>query len=225
MRAVLALLPFTVFALASCDTKTSSAPGDLGNMTTSNGPPPTCQPTCSAAADCGTPGDPLYDPSHFACQAGRCQWLGCKAASECSSEAHGGTFLCKMATGATVPSCIPSCQSPADCVPPGNTNVLDNAGHFACNSGVCQWLGCASTAECSTALKTSKISCETPTGAPARTCVPTCTTTSDCAGTNGGGALDDASHYTCSAGRCQWHGCKSTAECKQVSGSSNFICE
>jgi hypothetical protein len=224
MRSLLALLP--VFAMASCDTgdaKTSSAPGAGGNTVASSVRTATCVETCSAAADCGTPGDPLYDPSHFACQSGRCQWLGCKAASECSAEAHGGNFLCQATAGGP-PSCVPACQKPADCVPPGNTTTLDDANHFACTAGACVWLGCQSTTECVAATSTTKVACQQPAGSPTRTCVPTCATANDCGSPNGG-VLGNSGHYACVAQQCQWLGCKSSAECVQALQSSNYVCQ
>jgi hypothetical protein len=227
MRALVGLVPVIVFALSSCGQTGASpgagAPDDSGVVTASNGVAATCHPTCSTAADCGTPGDPLYDPSHFACQAGICQWLGCRSPSECSAEAHGGNFLCKAASGAA-PTCVPACQRPADCVPPGNTSALDDVNHFACTAGACVWTGCASTAECAAATHTSKVSCERPAGATAPTCVPTCATANDCV-MQSGGALGDASHYACQAHRCQWLGCKSTTECTKALASSRYVCE
>ncbi len=226
MRAVLAMVPVTLFAMASCgtgDSRPSSAAGTGGDTVESGAHTPACLPTCATVADCGTPGDPLYDPSHFACRSGLCQWLGCKAASECSAEAHGGSFLCQAPPGGP-PACVPACQRPADCVPPGNTAVIDNASHFVCNAGACVWLGCQSTAECVATVNTTKVSCEQPPGAPGRTCVPTCTTASDC-GSPQGGPLGDSSHYACVAQRCQWLGCKSSAECTQALQSSHYVCQ
>jgi hypothetical protein len=228
MKALFARVLVMVVAQASCashETKTSAAAIDAGVVSiTSGGASATCRPTCTTATDCGLPGDPLYDPSHFACQAGLCQWLGCKAASECSAEAHGGNFLCQKAAGAPAPSCVPACQRPADCVPRGNTNPLSDERHFACTAGACVWRGCASAADCSAALHTAKVACEALPGAPAPTCVPTCTVPSDCV-MAGRGALGDASHFACQAGTCQWLGCKSTAECVQALQSSKYVCE
>ncbi len=226
MRALLALVPTTLFALASCGSGSSntSAAGNPGDSTTSSGPLLSCHPTCATASDCGTPGDPLYDPSHFACQAGLCEWLGCRAASECSAEAQGGTFLCQSEGGGAPASCVPACQKAADCVPPGNTSVLDDVNHFACNAGLCVWLGCASTAECSAALHTAKVSCDHTPSDPAPTCVPTCSTPADCV-MQGEGLLDDQNHYACQAHRCVWLGCKSSAECTQALASSRYVCE
>jgi hypothetical protein len=226
MRALLALVPVTLFALASCGSgnPNPSAAGDPGDATTSNAPVLSCHPTCGTATDCGVPGDPLYDPSHFACQGGKCQWLGCRAASECATEAHGGTFLCQSEGGGAPPACIPSCQAASDCVPPGNTSTLQDVHHFACNGGVCVWLGCASTGECSAALHTTKVACDRSGGGPTPACEPTCATAADCA-QQGGGLLGDKNHYACRAGRCQWLGCKSSTECTQALASSRYVCD
>ena len=223
MRALLGLVSVVVFALASCGTG-ATAPGDPPNATDSNRQPLACHPTCSTAGDCGTAGDPLYDPSHFACQAGRCQWLGCRSASECSASAQGGNFICQ-ASHAGPPSCAPACQKAADCVPRGaSVPALQDASHFACVAGACVWKGCRSTAECVTATQSQRVSCEQPAGAPARTCVPTCTAATDCV-VPGSGPLGDAHHYACKAGRCQWLGCRSTLECTTALASKKLVCE
>ena len=53
------------------------------------------------------------------------------------------------------------------------------------------------------------------------TCNLVCTTAQDCGIAPG---LEDASHFQCTAGRCQWQGCKSKAECTQAFQSENYIC-
>jgi hypothetical protein len=229
MKALLALVPITVFAAASCGTGVMTVsppdPSDSGSVATpTTGHVATCVATCTAAADCGTPGDPLYDPSHFTCAAGQCVWQGCKAASECSAEAHGGSFVCQAMDGSPVPACALACHAPADCVASGNTNPLDDASHFACTKGACEWLGCTSTADCTAGTGTNQVACVAPPGSSTKTCVPTCAKASDCASSQGG-PLTDASHYACKGGTCEWLGCKSTAECTQVLMSIKYVCE
>jgi hypothetical protein len=222
MRGLLGLVPVTVFALASCGTAGSTS--DPANTTASSGRVATCHPTCATASDCGVAGDALYDSSHFSCQKGECQWLGCKSAAECTTYAHGGTFVCRS-TGGAPPSCDLACRTAADCVPPGTSSAgLEDASHFACTDGACVWLGCRSTAECTTATRSRQAACDQPTGAPVPTCVPTCTTAADCA-TTGTGILGDASHYACKANRCVWLGCKSTTECTTALASSKYVCD
>jgi len=228
MRSVLALVPVALFAAASCGVAemTTSPPGDNNgtDLGPSYGHVPSCTPSCSKQADCGTPGDPLYDPSHFACKAGACVWQGCKSANECKTAAHGGNFVCTASEGTPVPSCIPACHKPADCVAPGNTDAMGDASHFACNAGACVWIGCKSNSECASSLHTNKVACQQTAGSSTKTCVPTCAKASDCA-TSQGGLLTDASHFTCNGGVCQWLGCKSTTECAQTLQSSRYVCE
>jgi hypothetical protein len=226
MRSLVALVPVVVFALASCGTG-AAAPSDPENATASNGPVATCRATCSTAGDCGAPGDPLYDSSHFACQKGRCQWLGCRSASECSASQHGGNFVCQATPGGP-PSCAAACQTASDCAPTGAQGAqgpaIEDASHFSCTAGACVWNGCRSTAECVAATHSNKVSCEQPSGAPAPTCVPTCTAATDCV-IPGSGTLGDVHHYACKAGRCQWLGCRSTLECTTALSSSRYVCE
>ena len=232
MRSLLALVPFTLFAAASCgvaeyQTSPPQSNDDNGSGTdvgSAHGHVPACTPSCTRAADCGTPGDPLYDSSHFTCNAGACVWQGCRAASECKAEAHGGSFACQVAAGDTVPSCVPACRKASDCVAPGNTIAMGDASHFICNAGACQWTGCQSTAECAASLRTNKVACQQLDGAPTKTCVPTCATAADCASSQGG-ALTSASHYACKSGVCEWLGCQSTTECVQSLQSARVVCK
>lgn len=117
------------------------------------------------------------------------------------------------------PTCNLVCTTAQDCG--GNTAGLEDASHFQCSSGRCQWQGCKSNAECASAYQSDKVICAKEGGAPVATCVPTCTAAADCAGPT---ASDDASHYTCTAGRCQWLGCKSDAECKAAFQSDKLVC-
>ncbi len=201
-------------------------PGRSGiDVTPTSGHVSTCLATCAKAADCGTPGDPALRPAATSpAPRGSASGRSCKAASECAAAAHGGSFLCEATGGSSVPACVPACQKPADCVPPGNTDALEDASHFACTGGACEWLGCKATSECSASLHTSKVTCVQPAGAPGKTCVPTCKAASDCASSQGG-PLTDASHYACKGGTCEWLGCKSTAECTQVLQSIKYACE
>jgi hypothetical protein len=229
MRALLALVPVTVFAAARCGTSAMTTsppdPSDDGSSADPNSAHvPTCVESCQAATECGTPGDPLYDPSHFTCAAGVCVWQGCKSASACSEEAHGGGFVCQASGGSPVPACVPACQKPADCVQPGSTEALYDASHFACVGGACAWLGCRSATECAASAGTQKVTCAQPAGDATKTCVPTCAKASDCASSQGG-VLTSAGHYACKGGMCEWLGCKSTAECTQALQSSTYVCK
>src|SRR5690348_13443328 len=53
-------------------------------------------------------------------------------------------------------------------------------------------------------------------------CNLVCTTAQDCGGDTAG--LEDANHFQCNAGRCQWQGCKSNAECTAAYQSDHVIC-
>jgi hypothetical protein len=221
----LALLPVTFFALAHCGSSGTSAPASAapagGDDTDSAGVLRTCQKTCRAAADCGTAGQPLQDASHYECNAGVCEWQGCKSTSDCASALGTNRVACVTAPGAQIATCVPACSTAADCAVQGS--VLSDASHFACNAGVCEWEGCKSTTECTTALSTSHVACEKPESAPTKTCVPTCHTAADCAVP--GEAMYDAGHFACTAGRCVWQGCKSTHECSAALDVQNVVCQ
>ncbi|MFT3775562.1 MAG: hypothetical protein QM820_60210 [Minicystis sp.] len=222
MKALLALVPVTIFALANCGTGDTSPPSSEGDETTSgNGPARTCRPTCNTAADCATPNQPLQDAGHYACNQNRCEWLGCQSAAECTGALMTNKVTCTAVPGADVSTCMPTCTKATDCAVPGS--ALSDQNHFTCNAGVCEWLGCKSNAECSSALQSNRVVCEKPAGATAATCMPTCTKAADCA--IPGAKLTDANHYACVANRCKWQGCKTTAECSADLHRSNVICE
>jgi hypothetical protein len=228
MRSLRGFVSMTVLALAaSCSSDPKSvapAPATDGDMTDSaGGHVGQCHPTCTAASDCAVPGSTLDDASHFACTAGTCVWQGCQSDAECNTDAPTGAphLVCRPGQGAPVPICVAACSTPADCA---SADVpLGDAAHFACTAGLCVWQGCRSTSECASALHVQKVVCEEPPGAPAPTCEPTCTKAADCADSSA--PLEDASHFACKAGRCQWLGCKSTADCTSGLHSSHYVCE
>jgi hypothetical protein len=226
VKALFCLVAFTVFALANCgkDGSVEGPPLPEGNDTTTTagqGHPKTCKPTCKTASDCGQSGEALQDASHFACEAGRCTWLGCKSTSECASALHTSDVTCATTPGQDVPICVATCQSPADCAVAGNT--LGDASHFACEAGQCRWTGCKSTSECAAALGTTKTTCGKPSGEATPICLPTCQKAADCA--IPGTPMNDAGHFACKAGKCEWLGCKSTAECSAALHLANVVCE
>src|SRR5512146_593833 len=140
MKALLALVPLTIFALANCgsgETKTSSSPpaGGDPSTTSGSGPSKTCRATCTAAADCAVPGEPLQDAAHFACNAGRCEGRGCQATDECTTALQTTKVTCATEPGATVATCLATCTAAADCAIPGSS--LTDASHFACTDGKC----------------------------------------------------------------------------------------
>jgi len=225
MKSLRALASTTVLVLAACGSGGGSkpAPEGSGNQTDSGGHVAQCHPTCNTAADCAVPGSALDSASHFTCTGGTCNWQGCQSDAECNADAPSGAphLLCRAGQGAPVPSCVPGCSTAADCATAGAP--LADASHFACNAGVCAWQGCKSTAECASALHVQKVVCETPPGAPAAMCEPTCNTAADCA--HAGEPLQDVSHFACKAGRCEWLGCKSTSDCTGGLHSSHFVCQ
>lgn len=225
MKALLALVPVTFFALASCGsdgTGTSPPAGDGSDIPAAGvGPSRTCRPTCTQASDCATPGQPLQDAAHFACNAGRCEWKGCQSDNECTSALRTNNAACVAQPGAPAKTCVPTCQKAADCAIPGNP--LSDANHMACNAGKCEWQGCKSTNDCTTSLHSSRFTCDKPAGATIPVCLPTCTKAADC--TIPGSKLNDASHYACNAGKCEWLGCKSTTECATDLHTAKVVCE
>ena len=124
------------------------------------------------------------------------------------------------AGGVPVPAgdCVPTCSAPADCASPDALLVF-NADHYLCNSGVCQYLGCQTDAECVTSYGTG-VKCLPSPGLPFDECVWPCQDVQDCS-IPGGPSLFDNDHYECNAGVCQHLGCQTTDECTAVHGNDS----
>ncbi len=193
--------------------------GDSQNVSSGAPRPPTCNLVCATAQDCGS-GAGIDDASHFQCTGNRCQWQGCKSKADCTAAFQSDKFICVKEGGAPVPECVHTCATPADCA--GSTPT-DDASHYQCNGGRCQWQGCKSDAECSSAFQSSKFVCAKEGAAPVATCILACDSAADCAPPGGGGP--DASRFTCTEHRCSWLGCASTAECKSLYQVENVLCE
>jgi hypothetical protein len=125
------------------------------------------------------------------------------------------------ASAAHVETCRPTCSSAADCAIPGT--ALGDQTHFACVHNRCEWRGCRSNTECTSALQVANTVCETPPGGRVADCVATCNTADDCAVPDQ--PLNDKTHYACVANRCKWQGCQNTQECSAALHSSKVVCE
>jgi hypothetical protein len=122
---------------------------------------PTCVPGCQKASDCVPPNaaaNPLADASHFACNAGACEWKGCKSNNECATAFKSSRMVCEQPEGAPGKTCVTTCSTAADCAIPGAP--LSDKTHFACKAGRCEWLGCKSTQDCKSALMSNRVVCE-----------------------------------------------------------------
>ncbi|MBZ0233386.1 MAG: hypothetical protein K8M05_13745 [Deltaproteobacteria bacterium] len=120
-----------------------------------------------------------------------------------------------------LPVCVPSCSTAADCGTGPAGSIID-ANNYACDGGVCRWLGCLSTAECVATYGTQAWTCEAAFGATVPTCWPTCTSATQCANPNS--PLLGADNYACDGGKCRWLGCNDTSECTAANMSSAWTC-
>jgi hypothetical protein len=213
----------SLLAFAGCKTSpgtnTSAAGGDSQNVTAGAQRPPACNLVCATAADCGGGGG-LDDAAHFQCTAGRCHWQGCKSKADCTAAFQSENFVCVKEGGAPVPNCVPTCTTPADCA--GQT-PSDDASHYQCNGGRCQWQGCKSNDECNTAFQSTKFVCVKEGTATVPSCTLACSAPADCVAPGSTGP--DASRFTCENQRCAWKGCSTTAECKTLYHVDKVVCE
>jgi hypothetical protein len=112
-----------------------------------------------------------------------------------------------------VPVCLPPCATAADCAIPSAGEAYD-ADNYSCDNGGCTYTGCNSDAECSSL----NYLCRQVNGADWSTCVPQCSTPSDC--DLGAGAAYDADNYICDNGGCVYGGCNDDAECQATNAAT-----
>lgn len=177
-----------------------------------------CQLSCDVAADCATgAAGTIVDADNYACDLGRCTWLGCLSTTECTTTYNDPGYTCEAAFGSDLPTCWPTCDVAADCA--AASPILD-ADNYACDGGKCRWTGCNSTTECTDAYQTPDWRCEERGGTGFPTCWPTCTTASDCASAS---PPFDADNYACDDGVCVYTGCNSTTECTSI--GPDYVCD
>lgn len=113
------------------------------------------------------------------------------------------------------PVCLGSCTVAADCVEPNAVDLVDE-DNYACDTGVCRWLGCNSDAECLAGYLCRHIEGALPL------CYPPCSVPGDCAFAGSEGTAYDDDNYACESGVCRWQGCNTDAECQAF--DSNHVC-
>jgi hypothetical protein len=118
---------------------------------------PSCYPACDDVAQCFLP-TPLYDNDNWACEDNRCAWLGCVDDIECQQTYQNASYVCADVGGPT-PTCIGTCDAPADCLQP---SPLYDGDNWACEDNRCEWLGCNTDRECANAFMNGNVVCEQP---------------------------------------------------------------
>lgn len=178
-----------------------------------------CVLSCGAPADCATGGaGTIIDSNNYACEAGRCRWLGCLSTTECTTTYSDPGYVCEAAFGSDLATCWPTCSAPADCATP-QSPILDT-DNYACDGGKCRWTGCNSTTECTTAYQSPDWRCEARAGSDLASCWPTCAVAADCATAS---PAYDADNYACEDGVCVYTGCNSTTECASI--GPDYVCD
>ncbi|MDX9723587.1 MAG: hypothetical protein RBU37_22765 [Myxococcota bacterium] len=176
-----------------------------------------CALSCVLAADCVSAfsATAITDDDNYACDQGRCTWLGCLNDGECDALFGAGTRHC-VAFEDEPASCIPPCEEASDCVSDSGTAMRD-ADNFACEAGACRYLGCLSDEECEQSLS-ADFACVTAPGQNVRSCLPRCESDRDCALGNTGWIQD-----RCLGGVCVRAGCQDDASC-QAANDERFAC-
>jgi hypothetical protein len=173
---------------------------------------PVCVQACTVDADCdtGAPAGGSNDADNFRCLDGACRWQGCQSDQECAIDAAEAPWAPAMRCvtyACGVRLCMRSCSVPADC-PFGTSGVAYDADNYACDDGLCRYVGCHDDAECATTFASERYRCRTSLDVP--TCWNTCASPADCASPS---PAYDADNYACDEGFCVWQGCHSAEEC------------
>lgn len=116
--------------------------------------------------------------------------------------------------------CLTQCEVAADCDLYNGQYTVYNADHYRCSDGGCVWLGCNSDDECSQLQ--AGYQCHPQPFTDFKSCVPGCTSNSDCS-LAAAGTLYDADNYQCTEGACVFTGCNTDSECQEAQGNS-FVC-
>lgn len=179
---------------------------------------PTCLLGCSSPADCTIAGSALYDADNYSCDGGRCRWTGCRTTAECQG-AFGVAYECGTLTGIPFPSCYHTCDAAADC---SLGTAIHDADNYACDGGLCRWLGCNSTAECQSTFMATNYVCATLEGTTFAACYESCSAPADCVLAS---TLYDGDNWDCQSGACAWTGCNSTSECTDAFMNAGYVCQ
>ena len=108
-----------------------------------------------------------------------------------------------------VPVCQRGCRSIDDC---DSESPAADADNFACDEGVCRYLGCNSAEECTETHRRPML-CRVSPGSDIRSCVVPCVRPADCATPS---PAFDEDNYECREGACIFTGCNSDQECAET---------
>ena len=131
--------------------------------------------------------------------------VGCWFSVACGSDADDGPGGAGSGTGSgELPACVRECTSPEACAGPDLYNDLDN---WACEGGLCRWLGCHDDGEC----MSIGFVCRENEDTGVKGCQPSCMTAADCVL----GELESRSedNWACEDGACRYTGCIGDQEC------------
>ncbi|MFH2010470.1 MAG: hypothetical protein ABI333_27975 [bacterium] len=176
-----------------------------------------CYQRCNSVADCGT-GSAAFDVDNYSCSSNLCIWQGCNNSAECADMMMDASYVCGSLPALPTPSCYKACNTVADC---DLGTSLYSADNFQCTTGLCEFTGCNSSAECADTIMDSSYLCGSLPLLPTPQCYKGCSTVSDCVMTN---TLYDADNYQCTTGLCEWIGCNSTSECVDAYQDVNLEC-
>lgn len=123
-------------------------------------------------------------------------------------------------TGApSIPLCMQTCSTPADCAPGGN--AIQDADNYGCDNGLCRYLGCNGNAECTDVYGAGYVCIQHP-GSSLPACVEACSVPADCTAAS---PLFDDNNYLCDSGGCRWLGCANADECRTALNNPSYVCE
>lgn len=109
---------------------------------------PSCNAPCETTEDCTSTLFP--DAFEFECIDGGCeQQISCTEAS-CDT-IFGTDSVCHEGL------CVFPCETPADCASDNEQDELRDENNYACTSGLCEYLGCQSDAECDAAFTSDRV--------------------------------------------------------------------
>ncbi|MFO0726573.1 MAG: hypothetical protein U1E65_22495 [Myxococcota bacterium] len=120
----------------------------------------TCQKRCGSPVDCSA-GTVAYDADNYACPSGLCVYTGCNSDSECQTGLNDPAMRCGRLPGYTYAVCLKGCSASSDCSL-AQAGAAYDADNYRCTSGLCEYRGCNSTAECQSSFMSTQYLCHAP---------------------------------------------------------------
>lgn len=117
-------------------------------------------------------------------------------------------------------TCEHTCVTSEDCTTFGD--AIYGPDNYACDEGLCVYLGCKSDGECLESHNDPAWTCRQQPGDAVPLCHPKCVTAHDCVDPSS--PLHNTDNWSCNGGACEHRGCTSDDECSDEHHNPHYGC-